>query len=141
MKTCIIALSIALLTTVESAQGDDAVETSYSQLRRLQNAMALPSFPTPSQDGIQTWKQESDSGAMVNKFDFTKFPLNNYHEFHLDSIVKFYGGHAMSNDLANVVIISNNGCSIRFVDVDRRVEKIAIKRGDVVAFLLSEKSK
>ena len=47
----------------------------------------------------------------------------------------------MTTDLANVVIISNNGRSIRFVDAVQQNEKIAVKRVDVVAFLLAEKIK
>ena len=89
IKNFLLALAIVFSTAVGTAQGNDDIEANYSQLRRLHSALAVLSFPTPSQDGIQTWKQESESHGMVNKFDLTKFPLTGYEEFPLDSIVKF----------------------------------------------------
>ena len=44
-----------------------------------------------------------------------------------------------SHDLRNVVIISNDGKHIRFVDP--RKEDISASRGDVVAILLAAKAK
>ena len=136
-----LASLILVLSTFGSIQGADSNGANYSQLKRLHVVLELPSFPSPSQDGIQTWHQRGASHGVVNKFDFTKFPLNTYDELPLSAIVKFYGGKNMSNDLTNVVIISNAGRSVRFIDFNESTGTIGVRRGEVVAFLLTEAAK
>lgn len=135
MKIKILTLTIAFLTASQSIHGDEFDRSNYTQLRRLLSVIDLPSFPPPSQDGIQAWKQETGTRGVANEFDFNKFPFNTYEEMPVSTFVKFYGGKAMNNDLANVVIISDNGRSIRFVNLERQTEGFALRRGDVVAFL------
>lgn len=141
MRITLLTPILLLLTAFGSAHGDDLDMPSFPQLRRLLAVLDLPSFPLPSQDGIQTWKQETSSRGMANKFDFNKFPLTNYEEMPVSTFVKFYGGRSMNNDLANVVIISDNGKSIRFVDLEHRHEDIVLRRGDVIAFLSKQEAK
>ncbi len=141
MKTNLFALPIVILTFVVPTHGGEPAGTQYSRLNRLQSALNLPSFPEPSQDGIQTWKQKTRSDGMAHKFDFTKFPMEGREEMSLRTFVKFYGGNAIKSDLANVVIISNDGRSVRFVDFEARKSDISVKRGEVVAFLLAETAK
>jgi hypothetical protein len=141
MKAGVLALAIVFLTAIGSTYGGEPPGIDYSGLKRLRAVLDLPSFPKPTQDGIQAWKQETRSHGLVHKFDFTKFPLDGYGEMPLRDLVKFYGGNAMRNDLGNVVIISDNGRGIRFVNVEDRGVDVAVKRGEVVAFLLSENAK
>lgn len=141
MVTRLFASAIVVLTVFGSIYGDEPIGTKYAQLKRLQAVLDLPSFPEPSQDGIQTWQQKTRSHGTVNKFDFTKFPLDGYGEMPLRTFVKFYGGNAMENDLANIVIISSDGRSVRFVNFEGRDANVTVKRGEVVAFLCTEKAK
>lgn len=141
MKSSLLILSIVSLSALGSTYGSEPIGTRYSQLRRLQVVLDLPSFPEPSQDGIQTWKQTTHSQGLVNKFDFTKFPMEGYEGMPLSTFVKFYGGKAMNIDLTNVVIISGNGRSVRFINFAEGEADVVVKRGDVVAFLFANKSK
>lgn len=138
MKLKLLGLLIVTLFALELTNGSVCSGMDYVQLKRLQAVLDLASFPEPSRDGIQTWKPLTPSRGAVNKFDFTKFPMQGYEQMQLETIVKFYGGKAADHDLTNVVIISQNGRSVRFVDYAKRGADVVVKRGDVVAFLLSE---
>ena len=141
MKIRLLTLTLLLFTALGSTHGDDLDKPSYAQLTRLLAVLDLPSFPPPTLDGIQAWKQETCTGGVTNKFDFSKFPLSTYEEVSASIFVKFYGGRSMNNDLANVVIISNDGRSLRFVDLDNKNEDVALRRGDVIAFLSRQDGK
>jgi thiol-disulfide isomerase/thioredoxin len=129
MKVTLLASAVLLLSMFGSIHGQEFDTAPYSRLKRLQTAMTFSSFPLPSDDSVQTWKQESDSSGFA-----TEFPSKLVSELRLHDIVKFYGGDAMDCDLANIVIISEKGRSIRFANFDRDAD-VAIQPGQVVAFL------
>ena len=148
-----LASSIFFLTAFASAYGDEPVGTSFSQLKRLHAVLEHPSFPSPTQDGIQTWKQGTGPHGTAVKFDLDKVLVDSRtgerigrsvpDEIPLHTIFQFRGGIAMrnDNDIENIVIISNNGRSIHFVDLKISGNNTAVRRGDVVAFLHTENSK
>ena len=53
--------------------------------------------------------------------------------------MKFFDAQAPKNDLRNIVIISENGLSVRFVD--REKQNVVASRGDVVVILLTDIAK
>jgi len=141
MKLKLFTLFVVTPLALGLTNGSECSGTDYAQLKRLQAVLDLASFPEPSIDGIQTWKQLTPSRGAVNKFDFTKFPMQGYKKMQLKSVVKFYGGKAAEHDLTNVVIISQNGRSVRFVDYTKPGADIIVRKGDVIAFLLPEETK
>ena len=141
MRFQAVAITLVFLTAFGSARGEEHVGPSYEQLRRLLAVLDLPSFPSPSADGVQTWKQETQSSGVAHIFDFNKFPHSTVDEIPMSSFVQFWGGWQMENDLDNVVIISDNGKSIRFVDFNYARQDVALRKGDVIAFLIKQKVK
>lgn len=118
-----------LLTAVESVRGDQPLKHDFAELKRLYCVLELSSFPSPSENGVRFWLQESDSRGTAKTIDVDEWPL--------DATLSFFGveySKTKTLDLRNIAIITDNGLSVRFVDFHRTV----VKRGDVVAFLLSE---
>ena len=136
-----LPLSALFLAAFGAIFRNDCLGADYSQMKRLQAVLELPSFPKPSREGIQTWLQKSSSIGVVNYFDFTKFPLKGNEELPLNTFVKFYDAKNTKTDLANVIIITDDGRTIRFLDFGNHNENFVVKRGDVVAFLVDEKAK
>ena len=165
MMVRLLASCILFLTAFASADGDEPVGTSFSRLKRLHAVLERvhavlehPSFPSPTQDGIQTWKQGTGPHGTAVKFDLDKVLVDSRtgapirrslpDEIPLQTIFQFRGGIGMRNDIdmENVVIISNNGRSIDFVDLripgkNTFVSDVVVNRGDVVAFLRTENVK
>ena len=125
----VVALSCAaFLAAFRTVLGDELTEHNYSELKRLHAVIGLPSFPSPSKDRIHLWLQESPTRGRLSSVDRDEWPVR--------ATIKFFGAKAPINDLKNVAIISNNGLSVRFVDLLK--EDMAVTRGDVVAILLSK---
>lgn len=151
---------LVLLVAVESVRGDQPLKQDFAELERLHSVLKLPSFPSPTQNGVRFWLQGSVSRGTAKTIDIDEWPL--------DSTLRFFGvEYSKTLDLKNIAIISDNGLSVRFVDfypktldlnniainsdnglpvrfVDFRFVNFlrndtVVKRGDVVAFfLLSE---
>jgi hypothetical protein len=145
---------LVLLAAVESVRGDQPLKQDFAELKRLHSVLELSSFPSPSQNGVRFWLQESVSRGTV--LELSSFPstlqnsnrgfwleeseLRDLEEWPLDATLSFFGvtyNQSLDLDLKNIAIISDNGLSVRFVDFKQR-KRSYVKRGDVVAFLLSE---
>lgn len=123
---------LLLFAAFESLRGDQPLKQDFADLKRLSSVLELSSFPTPSQDGVRFWFQESDSRGIGKTIDIDEFPLN--------ATLNFFGikyAKTKSLDLDSIAIISDEGLAVRFVNFHRTI----VKRGDVVAFLLSKEVK
>ena len=128
MKSKTLLSVSVLLAAFRTVHGDEPTEQNYSQLKRLHAVMGLSSFPSPSKDRIHLWLQESPTRGRLRTAYLD--------EWQVSWTIKFFDANAPKNDLKNVAIISNNGLSVRFVDL--RKEDMAVTRGDVVAILLTK---
>ena len=131
MQFEVLLLILTLLSTSPSVYCDESSERNYSELMRLQAAMGLSSFPSPSKDRIQLWMQESHNRGKLRTADRD--------EWRVSWTVSFFAADPLRNDLKNIAVISDSGKSVRFVDP--RKENLAVSRGDVIAILLADHAK
>ncbi|MEZ6136787.1 MAG: hypothetical protein R3C53_17975 [Pirellulaceae bacterium] len=128
MQTKIVSLLMLLAFSSTSIGNNDS---NYSALNRLHLAMQVRSFPKPDDGKIALWMQETPTKGRLRIADRDDWPVI--------ATIKFFDASELTHDLHNIVIISENGKHIRFVDP--RNEHIIASRGDVVAILLASKAK
>ena len=125
-----VSLSLLSLLTAASIQ-DTATTDAYRNVNRLHAAMEISSFPKPIEGKICLWLQESPIRGRLRVLDAEKWPVR--------ATARFFNARSNKNDLKKIVVISDNGRSIRFVD--SKENSVVASAGDVVAILLNDDAK
>lgn len=128
----VLSSMLVLLAVAGSLRGDQPLKQDFAELKRLHSVLELSSFPSPSQNGIRFWFQKSVSRGTVKTVDLKTGDVD---EFHLRWTIKFFDVENVKNlDLTNIAIISENGLSVRFVDLGGK--DTVVKHGDVVVLAI-----
>ena len=127
MNPKVVSLLILLAFSTTSIGNDDS---NYAALNQLHLAMQVRSFPKPVDGKIALWMQETPTKGRLRIADRDDWPVS--------ATSKFFDASDLRHDLHDIVIISENGKHIRFVDP--RKEDIVASRGDVVAILLASEA-
>ncbi len=123
-----ITLAVLSLLTVASGPNDTAANDAYRYLDRLHDSMKISTFPKPSEGKICLWLQESPKSGRLRVLDVKEWPVS--------ATARYFDARSTKNELERIVVISDNGRSIRFVDSSKTT--LAASDGDVVAILLKE---
>lgn len=134
MNRLLIVFAIALIPcSLLRADADN--KDSKQQFMRL--AAVLHAIPSGSDEGVTTWQQYSETDGTRASVDVD--------EWNLSRVVNLWSDKCRDHDLNNVVIISDSGRTVRFINYRMIANKgrrdVRVHRGDVVVFLRPEEHK
>lgn len=126
-----LILGIVLITVAAAAQNNPPAKHDFTQLHRLSEALKNFNFPDGGANKITVWRQGGGKGISTTGDD---------DEETLTQSINGISGQDM--DLSNVVVISDGGHTVRFIDYKelhaKKLPEIKVKRGDVVVLMLPQ---
>ena len=132
----ITAMTIAL-TVIGTANADEPAKHDFHQLHRLSTALQDFNFPENGPKRITVWLQGGGKGVSAT-IDSNEVSLT-------QAINAWAADDINDMDLGNVVVLSDGGRTIRFIDYKAAGaatnSPLVLRRGDVVILLVPQQGR